>query len=373
VGNIAYHMLTNKTRAIVTDILFPSGYTSDDDNARNGDDRSSDDDEDTFYTSPLAAVANWADKVRYTSYFHWTAPLHFVDVQDEEIPGGCHVVNTKDGDIIFERALHHDTCSFIYERDCQNDNCAVGAIVNFSELASQFTPNGSAFNDDTAFTSGLARNAIVQIRPGLLRGSRQLISEPEFFSSSLEHSLISTHNVTQRQSLMFLIHIIGDIHQPLHVSRQSDKGGNTINVNFPSEFESYTDERNGHKHKDWDLHSVWDTGIIELAMKRHFASSQKSLEECIEAEYVTDDYIKKWSKCPNGQLIDCVSLWAREGFHYALNYAYENEDGVEVKDGDTLTEDYFVSRLEIVKRRLAAGGVRLAATLEDMFGDNEQF
>eukprot|EP01083_Nonionella_stella_P284105 967023_1 len=119
--------------------------------------------------------------------------------------------------------------------------------------------------------------------------------------------------------------------------------------------------------------SVWDTGIIELAMERYFDSSQKSLEECIEEEFVTDDYTKKWSKCPEGELQDCVSLWAREGFHYALNYAYENEDGVEVKDGDTLTEDYFVSRLEIVKRRLAAAGVRLAATLEDMFGDDEQF
>ena len=41
-------------------------------------------------------------------------------------------------------------------------------------------------------------------------------------------------------------------------------------------------------------------------------------------------------------------------------------------DGDALTEEYFETRLEVVERRLAAGGVRLAATLEEIFGDSEE-
>jgi hypothetical protein len=52
---------------------------------------------------------------------------------------------------------------------------------------------------------------------------------------------------------MFLIHIIGDIHQPLHVSRESDRGGNTIHVSFADEFPGFRDERLGHAQKEWNL------------------------------------------------------------------------------------------------------------------------
>jgi S1/P1 Nuclease len=74
----------------------------------------------------------------------------------------------------------------------------------------------------------------------------------------------------------------------------------------------------------------------------------------------------------------CVREWGQESWHLALEYAYtrndhpENDDDggavVEVKDGDELGEDYYLTRLPVVKERLVAGGVRLAATLEDIFG-----
>jgi hypothetical protein len=40
-------------------------------------------------TAELAAVADWADKVRYTKENHWTIPLQFVDVQNDVLDGGC--------------------------------------------------------------------------------------------------------------------------------------------------------------------------------------------------------------------------------------------------------------------------------------------
>jgi hypothetical protein len=54
----------------------------------------------------------------------------------------------------------------------------------------------------------------------------------------------------RRDALRFLVHFIADLHQPLHVGREEDRGGNFIDVNFPR------DVRN--------LHYFWDTSVIRL-------------------------------------------------------------------------------------------------------------
>jgi hypothetical protein len=51
-------------------------------------------------------------------------------------------------------------------------------------------------------------------------------------------------------ALRFLIHFVGDLHQPLHVGREEDQGGNKIKVNW---FE-----------KETNLHSVWDNSLVEF-------------------------------------------------------------------------------------------------------------
>ena len=194
VANIAYNLLTPETKAASYHVLFPS-----------------DDFNTTDYTSPLAAVANWADKVRFTKYFSWTTPLHYVDVRDDLISGGCPSIQEASG----ESSTKSD-CAFVYQRDCAGGACAVGAIVKFSDLS----------------------------RTNKMTHKRLRAPQNPYLM----------HNVTtQRQSLMFLIHIIGDIHQPLHVSRESDRGGNTIHVSFADEFPGFRDERLGHAQKEWNL------------------------------------------------------------------------------------------------------------------------
>jgi hypothetical protein len=59
--------------------------------------------------------------------------------------------------------------------------------------------------------------------------------------------------------------------------------------------------------------------------------------------------------------------WAEESFSDALLYAYANEHGMQIVNGEVLTEAYFRSRLDVVRKRLAAGGVRLAMALENIF------
>ena len=302
VADLAWRRLSNKTQATIREILIQEdGTYGDNDNAG----------------SPLASVANWADKVRFTHNYHWSIPLHYVDVQDTLINGSCPCKTP--GQVSY--------CNFHMERDCGGDRCAVGAIVNYSTYLLEFSQSDHHFQD-TVKEYNLAWEAIA-----------------------------------------FLTHFVADIHQPLHVSRASDKGGNTLHVTFtPQMHQSFLINQDGFSHKGWSLHSVWDDGIIERTMKDYFDNScqlfELDLTKVIEMAKVTGD-LDCWLACADGHDKKCVSSWAEESFDDALTWAYRNSNhNEEVVDGSVLDDFYYETRAPIVKRKLAAAGVRLAYTLE---------
>ncbi|XP_068639619.1 endonuclease 4-like [Aristolochia californica] len=155
------------------------------------------------------------------------------------------------------------------------------------------------------------------------------------------------YNLTE--SLMFLSHFIGDIHQPLHVGFIGDEGGNTIIVRW-------------YRRKT-NLHHVWDTMIIESAMKQFYNSNLAIMIQGIQKN-MEDDWsldISSWKNCGLNQTV-CPDPYATESVKLACKYAYRN-----ATPGSTLTDDYFLSRLPVVEKRLAQAGVRLAATLNRIF------
>src|SRR5262249_28828037 len=65
---------------------------------------------------------------------------------------------------------------------------------------------------------------------------------------------ISISAVERVKALLFVVHLVGDLEQPLHnAERQSDKGGNEVSVRF------FGLKKN--------LHEVWDDGILQRALK----------------------------------------------------------------------------------------------------------
>jgi hypothetical protein len=233
------------------------------------------------------------------------------------------------------------TCMFNYARDCANDWCAAGAIVNYT---SQLIPVGGA------------------------------TSTPNLESDKLV-----------RESLMFLVHFVGDIHQPLHSARESDRGGNTISVQFNQSSSSSSSSsssgtsrrespsRNSRRalrhssHHSSNLHSVWDSSIIEKSMRDDYTGSREAMEEdiwqLIRKTKDSDEW-NTWMACPDGGSRACTSQWGEESLNYALTWAYSNVDGTEVQESDELSTGYYETRLPVVKERLAAAGVRLAVTLD---------
>ena len=136
-----------------------------------------------------------------------------------------------------------------------------------------------------------------------------------------------------KTDLFYIFHLVGDLHQPLHVGYGSDKGGNDVQVSY--KFKSYSS----------NLHSVWDTEIIES--EKINADSCYNLYSTMPADET--EKIKKINELQ----------WMKESRAY-LDTVYNFNDGF-------LTKNYVMDRKSIVTRQLLLGGIRLAAVLSELF------
>jgi len=133
--------------------------------------------------------------------------------------------------------------------------------------------------------------------------------------------------------LKMLVHLIGDLHQPMHIGRREDKGGNDIQVQW---FGQGT-----------NLHSVWDTKIIESFNMSYIelANNSKKLSK------------KQIEALNQGSVIDWV-----EEVHQITKKVYQS-----VKVGENLKYRYSYDYLETVRTQLQKGGIRLAKVLNDIY------
>ncbi|CAN6241057.1 unnamed protein product [Urochloa humidicola] len=176
------------------------------------------------------------------------------------------------------------------------------------------------------------------------------------FTSQLLHykhgSADRKYNLTE--ALLFLSHFMGDVHQPMHVGFTSDQGGNSIDLRW-------------FRHKS-NLHHVWDREIIQTALAKFYdkdmGTFRKQLEHNLTKGTWSDD-LSSWGDCED--LLSCPAKYATESINLACKWAYNG-----VHEGETLSDDYFDSRLPIVSRRIVQGGVRLAMFLNRIFGHHNR-
>lgn len=152
-------------------------------------------------------------------------------------------------------------------------------------------------------------------------------------------------------ALEFLIHYVGDSHQPLHVGYGYDEGGNSVKVKFMD--------------KSTNLHHVWDTSMIEWWIyKGNWTDMAANLTAMIQAD---PNLAKKY--LANMNPIE----WADESFYYVRTDVY-NYDGSIIKiNGDDASEpnlkwDYYNHNIPIVQQRLIAAGLRLGQLLTNIIG-----
>ncbi len=136
-----------------------------------------------------------------------------------------------------------------------------------------------------------------------------------------------------RENLYFLIHLIGDAHQPLHVGREEDLGGNRIQVEW------FRDQTN--------LHSLWDTKLVDF--------QNYSYTELAE---ILDFHDKKFNKnLTQGSL----NNWLFD------SYQKSEKIYAGVKSGDKLSFRYNYDYVSILEEQLLKGGLRLAKILNEIF------
>lgn len=134
--------------------------------------------------------------------------------------------------------------------------------------------------------------------------------------------------------LKLLVHFMGDLHQPMHIGRPEDKGGNTIQVQWFG--------------RGTNLHRVWDEDMIR-EYKMGYLELANNMDDLSKAQI---------EAVQSGSLID----WVHDT-HKLTKTTYES-----VKVGENLRYRYSYDHFKTVRTQLQKGGLRLAKVLEDIFG-----
>lgn len=164
---------------------------------------------------------------------------------------------------------------------------------------------------------------------------------------------VGNHSVEEARSvaMRYLIHYVGDIHQPLHSASLVDK-------HFPS------GDRGGNlfplHNQEKELHALWDSVLMEYdgypELPMTIADWQKNGNN---AKRIMHKYPETIFKKPASDLN--VQNWAEESFLIAKNFVYKS-----VKEGKEVPERYLEEGKNIAEMRLALAGYRLANLLKGL-------
>jgi hypothetical protein len=187
--------------------------------------------------------------------------------------------------------IPNDQTTFVRERDCKDGNCVVAAIEKYVAI---------------------------------LRDKKQ-------------------KRDARREALIYVVHFVGDLHQPMHAAgglvkneetgqMEPDRGGNSVKLRYLG--------------VDTNLHSMWDSMLIEWG------------EETVE-EYA--DYLLQFEMRgrPVAELqTGDVVQWIEESHYAAVHHAYDIGNG-------RIGSDYAKKNIGVVYERLLRGGLRLRRVLEE--------
>jgi hypothetical protein len=136
------------------------------------------------------------------------------------------------------------------------------------------------------------------------------------------------------EALKFLVHLVGDIHQPLHcAARNGDAGGSTVPVKWFG--------------RGMSLHLVWDVGVIE----------KRTYDWGDYVRHLERDWIAALRLHPVWRAT--VAEWAWESHRSAVDVAYALPEDADLGD------EYYARSRPVAERQLALAGVRLAQVLND--------
>ena len=148
-------------------------------------------------------------------------------------------------------------------------------------------------------------------------------------------------------ALRFIVHLVGDLHQPLHVGKCCDRGGNEVKVKWFG--------------RDLNLHSVWDSALLDDQQLSFTEYAARLRRHTTNAEVVDwwDINPRDWIS-ESGQIRETI-------------YPAPVPKSAKGKKGDPavpeLSYSYVYKFTPVMERRLSQAGVRLAAYLNAIFAE----
>lgn len=189
------------------------------------------------------------------------------------------------------------------------------------------------------------------------------VPEPDNIVKALEDNVnilkTSTDKNAQAQALRFVIHFVGDIHQPLHcatrvsnVNPDGDRGGNSVSIKIRG--------ANGQL-KTTNLHSYWDSGIGTFP-KTGPNFAPPPLKEIGPATLIATKLNPATAAAVKLNQPFNYTGWAGESFKLGQTVAYKG-----MKNGVQPTALYNKNATKVVRQRVSWGGYRLAALLNSIW------
>jgi len=143
----------------------------------------------------------------------------------------------------------------------------------------------------------------------------------------------------RRQALRFFVHLVQDLHQPMHVADRNDRGGNALPL------------RSG-RYDNMNLHQVWDSGLFRWRYRQH-------AEDQLLRDATAMDGRPEARRWPGGRVED----WADESLQIGRRAYTIPGTNRTLRAGDELGRDYMEANAPLAAERVAQSGVRLAAML----------
>lgn len=135
-------------------------------------------------------------------------------------------------------------------------------------------------------------------------------------------------------ALKILIHVVGDMHMPLHMGHATDLGGNRIKVKF--------------FNRETNLHSAWDSSLPEAAHKWSYTEWQRQIDRVTrkQEKELSDGTVEEW---------------------FAETAAICAEIYKELPEGTKLSYDHVAKYAPVIEDQLLKGGLRLARILNYIY------
>ena len=156
----------------------------------------------------------------------------------------------------------------------------------------------------------------------------------------------------KNEALKWVVHLVGDIHQPLHAATHRDRGGNTVQVSFFG-------ERDNPPYGTINLHTIWDIHMLRRLIL------EMGGEEAIVSRDIGEAQRAAWEQ---GSIAD----WVNESHEFARAVVYPSlpvplSCSGRIEEVLSIDHAYYSRAAPIMESQIKKAGVRLARVLNEVF------